>query len=148
MMRPRDQPGQGQDQSQITQDSPYEDANDANGIMAEMGLLMAPIPPPGIVGSAGIGAGAGETSDARQMKEKEQDEVQRRIKQSKNEAITMNQAKVLSEAAIQMAKSDLRGVMRRRGLSVSKNKKTDVQSLINSYYVEAKNKIVSDDQTI
>ena len=146
MMRPRDQPGQGQGQSQITQGSPYEDAKGANGIMTEIGLLMAPKPPPGIVGPGGIGAG--ETSDKRQMKETEEDGVQRRIKQGKTCVIAMNQAKVLSEAAIQMERGDLREVMRRRGLSVSQNKIIDVQSLISSYYVEAKNKIASDDPTI
>lgn len=146
MMRPRDQPGQGQGQSQITQGIPYEDAKGANGIMAEMSFMMAPKPPPGIVGPGGIGAGG--TSDKRQMKETGEDGVQRRIKQGKKMVIAMNQAKVLSEAAIQMERGDLREVMRRRGLSVSQNKIIDVQSLISSYYVEAKNKIASDDPTI
>ena len=98
---------------------------DLNGLMAEMTSLMAP---------ARTGTMAKKTTERKT--------VQQRIREGKNTAMVLNEAKVASEAAIGMSQRELHEVMGARGLLVSHDKKKDVRSLINSYYEDADNKFL------
>jgi hypothetical protein len=106
---------------------------DPAGIMAEMSLLMAP--------PDTVTKGMVRTTPNKTKTEEADEEVSRRIRKGKHTAKALLQAKKSSDAAVDMSKSELRQVMRRRGLSVSKDTKKDVESLINSFYAEAENEL-------
>ena len=117
---------------------------DPDGIMAEMSSLMTPMK------TATMGMAKTTPNKTKsmnivrnqlQIQDTEEEGVQQRIKQSKNTAKALNQAKMSSEAAVKMSKHELREVMEHRSLFVSKDKKRDVESLINSFYVEAETNI-------
>jgi len=95
--------------------------------MAEMSSLMKPI---------------NATPTKTKSTGSEEEEVQRRILESKNKVKALHQAQASSEAAVKTSKSKLREVMMHRGLFVSGNKKMDVDNLINSFYKEVESQRV------